>query len=161
MWVMSLTVKASVIYVSDFQTCISNLGFFAELQTCVPNGQLDTSSSSCPNKSHCLFCPPQWKYHQLRFVPPFYPSPLICMVCFSELTLYLYSLALPKLEPLLHFVWTILIAFCIVGLSLHTILHLAFRAKMSQHENLQLISIAYRIKFSPLSEPFKGWSFAL
>ena len=33
MWVMPFTVKASVIYVSDFQICISNLGFFSELQT--------------------------------------------------------------------------------------------------------------------------------
>ena len=33
MWVMPFTVKASVIYVSDFQICIYNLGFFSELQT--------------------------------------------------------------------------------------------------------------------------------
>lgn len=47
------------------------------------------------------------------------------------------------------------------GLSLQTILHLAFRVKMSQYETLQLLPIAYRIKFSFLSEAFKKRTFAL
>lgn len=89
-------------------------------------------------------------------------TPHLWSACSVSLNwLFICTLALPWLEPLLHFVWTVLIAFCMVGLSLHTILHLAFRVKMSQHENLQLISIAYRIKFSSLSEPFKGWPFVL
>lgn len=164
MWVIPFTIMASVIYVNDFLICISSLSFFYELQPCVSGYWMNISTKII--------------YKDLKFNMSKLISLIAHIAYLNEGTIRLdvpthhnthiwskspASLNWPFLFvfPTFTLFWTFIIL-CLnyfktflSGLSLQTILHLAFRVKMWQHENLQLMPIAYRIKFSFLSEASK------